>query len=151
MEIDQHDGLLQHLGNRKWQILVANEGAGGFVTTDVPICLQWSDRQDHGHFSPGFGVKGTEVIFPISTTLALRGSFEGEENVVEADIFTVGSINSIIISNAEKQVYAHDFSFNYMRRFPQEIGSGATLVQDERFLAAGKEPQEDKVVALRTK
>jgi Protein of unknown function (DUF4238) len=151
MEIDQHDGLLQHLGNRKWQILVANEGSGGFVTTDVPVCLQWSDGQDHGPFSPGFGVKGTEVIFPISTTLALRGSFEGEENMVEADIFTVGSINSIIISNAEKQVYAHDFSFNYMRPFPQEIGSGATLVQDERFLAAGKDQQDDKVVALRTK
>jgi len=50
-------------------------------------------------------------------------------HVVDADIFTVGTVNSIIIDNAEKQVYAHDFSFNYMRPFPEEIGSGATLVQ----------------------
>jgi hypothetical protein len=94
-EIEQHGQLLQHLGKRKWQVLVANEGSGGFVTTDVPICIRWSDGKDHGIFSPGFGVPGTEVIVPISTNLALRGSFEGEENVVEADIFTVGSVNSI--------------------------------------------------------
>jgi hypothetical protein len=91
------------------------------------------------------------VIFPISTTLALLGSFEGQENVVEADMFMVGNLNSTVISNAEKQVYAHDYSFHYMRPFPQEIGSGATLIQDEQFLAAGKELQDDKVVPLRGK
>jgi hypothetical protein len=135
MEIAQHHPLLQHLRNRKWQILVANEGSGGFVTTDVPVCIRWSDGQDHGIFSPGFGVPGTEVIVPISTNLVLRGTFEGEENVVEADLFTVGRVNSLLVSNAEKQVYAHDYSFNYLRPFPQVIGSGATLVQDEKFLA----------------
>jgi len=61
-----------------------------------------------------------------------------------------GSTNSIIISNAEKQVYAHDFSFKFMRPFPQEIGSGATLIQYKRFLAAGKEAPDDNVVSLRT-
>jgi hypothetical protein len=151
VELDQHDGLVQHLGNRKWQLIVANEGSGGFVTTDVPVCIQWADGKDHGIYSPGFGVAGTEVIFPLSTKLALRGTFEGEENVVEGDIFTVGSINSAVISNCNKQVYAHDHSFHFMRPLPKEIGSGATLLQDERFLAAGKKPQEDNVVALRDK
>jgi Protein of unknown function (DUF4238) len=132
-------------------VLEANEGSGGFVTTDVPVCITWSDGQDHGVFSPGFGVQGTEVIVPVSTNLALRGTFEGEENVVEADIFTVGSVNSIQISNAERQVYAHDYSFNYLRPFPAEIGSGATLIQDEKFLAAGENPAEGKVVTLRPK
>jgi hypothetical protein len=151
MEIEQHENLVQHLGARNWQILVAREGSGGFVTTDVPVCLRWSDGQNHGIYGPGFGVEGTHVIFPISTTLALLGSFEGQENVVEADMFMVGNLNSTVISNAEKQVYAHDYSFHYMRPFPQEIGSGATLVQDEQFLAAGKELQDDKVVPLRGK
>jgi hypothetical protein len=115
MEIEQHKPLLEHLGKRKWQMLVANKGSGGFVTTDVPVCLRWSDGQDHGMFSPGFGVNGTEVIFPISTNLALIGSFEGDESVADADIFTAGNINTIVIGNAHKQVYAHDYSFNYMR------------------------------------
>ena len=138
MEIEQHNRLLQHLSDRRWQILVANDGSGGFVTTDVPVCITWLDGPDHGMFSPGFGLLGTQVIFPISTNLALRGTFEGEENVVDADIFTVAGINSILISNAEKQVYAHDNSFNYLKPFPQEIGKGATLVQDEKFLAGAK-------------
>jgi hypothetical protein len=101
----------------KWRMR-ASGSCPCFVTTDVPICLTWSDGQDHGIFSPGFGEKGTEIIFPISTTLTLRGSFEGDENVVDADIFTVGSVNSIVIGNANKQVYAHDHSFNYMRPLP---------------------------------
>jgi Protein of unknown function (DUF4238) len=139
LEIDEHDSLLQYLSARRWQILVANEGSGGFVTTDVPVCITWLDGQGHWMFPPGFGLLGTQVIFPISTNLALRGTFEGEENVVDADIFTVASINSILISNAEKQIYAHDHSFNYLKPFPQEIGNGATLVQDEKFLAGAKE------------
>lgn len=127
-EIAQHDALLQHLGDRKWQMLVAKEGSGGFVTTDVPVCIRWSDGQDHGIYSPGFGMTGTEAIVSLSTNLALRGTFEGEENVVEADVFVVGTVNSILISNAEKQVYAHDYSFNYMKPFPEAIGTGATLI-----------------------
>jgi hypothetical protein len=88
---------------------------------------------------------------PISTNLVLRGTFEGEENVIEADIFTVGTVNTILISNAEKQVYAHNYSFNYLKPFPQEIGRGATLVQDEKFLAGGEKAEEGKVVALQPK
>jgi Protein of unknown function (DUF4238) len=150
MEIEQHEDLLQHIAARKWQIVIAKAGSGGFVTTDVPVCLRWSGDEDHGIYAPGFGLEDTQVIFPLSTDLALMGSFEGEEDVVEADIFTVGRINSVIISSAEKQVYAHDYSFNYMRPFPQAVGSGATLIQDKAFLDAGK-PKDEKIVQLRTK
>lgn len=149
MEIEHHNALLQHLARRKWQIVVSKEGSGGVVTTDVPVCIRWSDGKDHGIFGPGFGLEGTEVIIPISKDMALRGTFEGVEDLVETDIFGVGGINSVIISNAEKQVYAPNYSFNYMKPFPEEIGSGATLVQDERFLAAGEKPEDGKVVALK--
>ena len=150
-EIDHHDHLTELLWKRKWQMLVAAEGSGGFVTSDDPVCLRWADGQAHGGLSPGFGVQGTEVIFPVSTRLALRGTLDGEENVIEADASTVGVINSLVISSAQRQVYAHDHSFKFMREDPTELGSGATLLQDKRFLEAGKEPEEGKVVALPTK
>jgi hypothetical protein len=38
-----------------------------------------------------------------------------------------------------------------MRPFPEAIGSGATLVQDKKFLIAGQNPEEGKVIALRPK
>jgi hypothetical protein len=87
----------------------------------------------------------------LSATLALRGSFKGEENVVEAHAAMVATMNTLIISNAQNQVYADDHSFKFMQEDPAEVRSGSTLVQDRRFLKAGKKPEEGKVVALRTK
>jgi hypothetical protein len=137
-EIDHHDLLTERLWHRKWQMLVAADDTGGFVTTDDPVCLRWSDGQPHGGMSPGFALAGTEVVFPLSTNIALRGTFEGEENVVKSDMATVAQLNSLIISNAENQVYAHDHAFKFKRRMPDELGSGATLLQDKDFIAAGE-------------
>jgi hypothetical protein len=137
-EIDHHDRLAERLWHRKWQMLVAADDAGGFVTTDDPVCLRWTDGLPHGGISPGFAMAATEVIFPISTKIALRGAFEGEENVIDADTAMVAGLNSLIISNAENQVYAHDHIFKFKRREPDDLGSGATLLEDEDFMAAGK-------------
>jgi len=147
-EIDQHDPLAEKLWHRKWQMLVASDDTGGFVTIDDPVCLRWSDGLPHGGMSPGFAVLGTEVIFPISTNLALRGTFEGEENVIEADASLVAEVNSLIISNAENQIYAHDHVFKFKRRQPDELGSGATLLEDPDFIAAGKPRPEGVVVGF---
>jgi hypothetical protein len=150
VEIEQHGNLLEHIAARKWRMLAAKPGTGGFVTTDVPVCLRWSDNADHGIFGPGFGVAGTQIFFPLSSELALIGSFEGAEDLAQADLFTVASVNANIISNAREQVYSRDANFNFMRPFPQQIGSGATLGQDQAFLMDGK-PQDEKIVKLRTK
>ena len=107
-------------------------------------------RQGPGGLSPGFGLKETEIIFAISPTLCLRGSFEGDEDVIEADADAVGEINSLIISNARNQVYAKDYEFKFKNE-TGELRSGATLEQDKRFLEAGKEPEEAKVVQLKTR
>ena len=147
-ELRLHDPLVQRYEGRKWQILVASEDSGGFVTSDHPVCLRWSDGE-HGNLSPGLAVPGTELIFPISPHLVLRGSFEGEENVVEVDTSTVAGINSLLISNAHNQIYAQDALFKYKRAPLEEIGSGATLDQDKVFLAGGTTTAGDKVVVLR--
>ncbi|WP_036015842.1 DUF4238 domain-containing protein [Bradyrhizobium yuanmingense] len=148
LEIDMHDPLTEKLWHRKWQIIEAKEGT--FVTTDDPICLRWKDGKGPGGLSPGFGLKETEVIFALSPTLCLRGSFEGEENVIEADAKAVGEINSFIISNARNQVYARDHEFKFKNE-AGELRSGATLAQDKRFLDAGKKPEDAIVVALKPK
>lgn len=147
-EIDMHDPVTEKLWYRKWQIVEAKEGT--FVTTDDPICVRWKDGKGPGGLSPGFGLKETEVIFALSPKLCLRGSFEGEEDVIKADADAVGEINSLIIGNARNQVYARDHEFKFKNE-TGELRSGATLEQDKRFLEAGEEPKEAKVVALKTK
>jgi hypothetical protein len=131
-------------------MLVASGNSGGFVTSDHPVCLRWSDGKDHGNLSPGFAVPGTEVIFPLSPQLAMRGTFEGGEDAVNADRETVAGINSLLISNIHNQLYAQDALFNYKRGPNEGISSGSTLWQDKVFLAASK-LTDDKVVALRAK
>lgn len=143
-EVDLHDPVTEKLWHRKWQIVEAKGGT--FVTTDDPVCLRWKGLE--GGLSPGFGLKETEVIFTLSPTLCIRGSFEGEENVIEADAATVGEINSLIISNARNQVYAKDHEFKFKNE-TGELRSGATLEQDERFLNAGKKLEAGNVVALK--
>jgi len=150
VELQFHDRLVRLHEGRRWQMLVASDDSGDFVTSDHPVCFCWSDGQDHRNLSPGFGAPGTEVIFPLSPKLVLRGTFEGEENLINTDRDTVARINSLLISNIHSQLYAQDALFNY-KRGPQEgISSGATLWQDYVFLAAGK-LKDDKVVALRAK
>ena len=146
-ELQFHDHYVRGYEQRKWQMLVASEGPGGFVTSDHPVCLRWCDGQDHGN--PGIAVQGTEVIFPLSPQLVLRGRLDGEENVIDADADTVAGMNSVLISNIHNQVYAQDALFRYKRGPKDEIGSGSTLDQDKVFLAAGKRGEGEKVVLLR--
>src|SRR5262249_37717232 len=149
-ELRFHDTYVQRYEARRWQMLVASDGPGGFVTSDHPVCLRWSDGQDHGPI--GIAVPRTEVIFPLSPQLLMRGTYEGEENVVQADADTVAGINSLLISNIHNQVYAQDALFQYKRGPEQEVGSGAHLHDDKVFLAAGKDAAATtKVVTLKTK
>jgi len=147
VEINHHDQAAERLWNKKWQLVIASDDSGGFVTTDDPVTIRWTDGQEHPD-RPGLAENNCEIIFPLSTKLALRGSSEGEEGVVNADAATVARINSHIIDNASRQVFAHDHSFKFARGGPVELKSGATLSQDERFLSAGK-PAEGKIVPLK--
>jgi hypothetical protein len=149
IELQMHDRLVQLHEGRRWEVLAASDDSGGFVTSDHPVCLRWADGKDHGNLSPGFAVPGTEVIFPLSPQLILRGTYEGEENLMEADRKTVACTNSLIISNIHNQVYAHDALFQYKRGPKQEVGSGAHLHDDQVFLAAGKDTADAKIVVLR--
>ncbi|MFZ6873244.1 DUF4238 domain-containing protein [Undibacterium sp. Di27W] len=78
------DTVLPLLGGRNWQLLREPADAGGFVTSDHLVVLQWSEQKDRGSFySPSFGLKGTEVVFPISNELAMVRVFGGHDGVVD--------------------------------------------------------------------
>jgi hypothetical protein len=146
-EIDQHDQVAERLWNKKWQLVIATDDSGGFVTTDDPVTIRWTDGQEHTD-PPGLAEGNSEIIFPLSTKLALRGRSEGEEGSVNADAAEVAELNSHIINNASRQVFAYNHSFKFARGEPVELKSGATLNQDEYFLSAGKLTK-SKVVPLK--
>jgi hypothetical protein len=61
----------------------------------------------------------------------------------------VVEINTHMIGNATRQVYADDPVFKYARGEPRELTSGATLLQDEDFMSAGKPAKDTKIVTLK--
>jgi hypothetical protein len=131
MELRHLDDVLPYFFMRKWSLYQARKGTNGFITSDHPVSLMWSKAEMRkGFHGPGLAMGETEIVFPLCPDLCLLGRFEGEEKTLDADYFSVASINARVIGTARRQVYAPDSNYVYMRAFPQEMGKGATLLQD---------------------
>jgi hypothetical protein len=127
--------ILPNFFARKWTVLRAAKDSQGFITSDQPVCLTWtnpSERDDR--IPPGFGMKSTDVFFPVSRQTALVGRFGGDEQVLAADIFDVSACNGIVIQLSRRQVYAANDSFLYRIGTLADIKEGRHLIQDVTVL-----------------
>jgi hypothetical protein len=132
MEMVQIDAILPFLFNRKWLLVVANDETGPFITTDRPMNLSWIEPEKIPPFyraSPGFGLMGTEVYFPISQELALIGEFDGEDKTIEANEGLVAVLNSKMLFNLDYQIYAPKFDFKFFGK-NSDILSGKDLLRE---------------------
>ncbi len=129
-EIDLLDKILPYLFYRNWILVKAPEGKTGFVTTDHPVILQWKDPKLRGNlYPPGLGLKNTEILFPVSNTLAVIGTFEEEEQEIDASLDFIARFNGAIISRSKRQVYARDNNFMYLFDDMKEPQKGNTLIE----------------------
>lgn len=114
-ELDVFDGVLPLFFQRAWTVLRAPPGQTGFITSDQPVCLMWSEPPIRGRRRPppGFGRPDTMVLFPLAPSLALIGTFEGDDKVVDANDSQIADFNFAMIENARRQVYARDSDFLY--------------------------------------
>ncbi|HVN00647.1 MAG TPA: DUF4238 domain-containing protein, partial [Caulobacteraceae bacterium] len=121
------------LGRRQWSLMRARPGQTGFVTTDQPVALMWSDDPNkRGFYGPGFGLAKTAVLFPVSNELALLGTFEGEPREGDLAERGVAMVNGTIIPHAHKQVYAaaDDFAWS-MQHTAGRVMRGSQLLADQ--------------------
>ncbi len=133
-ELKIFNDILPLLFRRKWMLLKAPHGATGFITCDHPPCLMWSDPSQRGKFySPGLGLRGTDLFFPISNELAMIGSFEGSDNEHDANPLMIAAMNGAFVTYAERQVYARESDFLYYMVPDEKPRRGDTLLQDRRF------------------
>ena len=72
----------------------------------------------------------SEVVFPLSRTLALAGVFDGQEGVCRVEAGMVEAINGMIIGNADWQIYATDDAFKYLLSIDQGSRTGDQLLLD---------------------
>jgi hypothetical protein len=134
IELETFNKMLPILLERKWVLLRAPEDSGGFITSDHPVVLTWSNPAMHrGFYGPGFGLTGTEVFFPISTRLAVVGAFELEEATINVHPNVVAVLNGAQIAYAQRQVYARDHNFIYALDAGEPPRKASKLIDDRRF------------------
>jgi hypothetical protein len=130
-ELELVDTALPLLGARSWLLLRAAAGSGGFITSDHPVALYWAEQRDRGPFySPGFGLNGTEVVFPVSNGLAMISTFDGPHGVHDATPEQVALVNGAVAGHGRRQIYARDDRFHYAHA-PGEMRRGADLLRDQ--------------------
>lgn len=128
-ELKLVDAIFPLFGQRNWFLARSLPRTGGFITSDHPVILQWTDHPMTGGFGGlGFALRGTEVLFSVSHDLAVIGTFEGLNGVVDVDEPQVALMNGDIISNWQRQIYARDDGFRY-RMQDGEIRRGADALR----------------------
>lgn len=128
------DAVLPTLLGRKWVTFTPPDSSEGFITSDHPTCLMFSDPNMRGKFyGPGHGLAGTEIIFPISRRLAVVGAFELENGEHQLNEEGVAGINGALVAYADRQVYARNGDFLYSRQYAEKPRRGVELVNDLLF------------------
>jgi hypothetical protein len=100
-EIDLYNTVLQLLGQRKWTLYLVPGDYGEFITTNRPVVIAYIDPEKvpaYLRHSPGFGLKNTEVYFPLTKHALLIARWDGDEKTINpVNQPFVGVMNSQMI------------------------------------------------------
>jgi len=133
IELHALENMVRTLAARRWSVLWNPPKSKGFITSDHPVCLTWSDEPPHTFYPPGHALTGTSVLFPLHKHLALLGSFEGPSHSFELEADKVAVVNGEIIRHAHRQIYGQAFEFDYRLPNTDKIKQGRELLND-RFV-----------------
>ena len=137
IELHSLENMVLTLAARRWSVLWSPSKSKGFITSDHPVCLTWSDEPPHTFYPPGHALTGTSVLFPLHKHLALLGSFEGPSHSFELEADSVAVVNGEIIRHANKQIYGQAFDFEYQFPKTDKVKQGRELLND-RFVLNGR-------------
>ncbi len=103
-EIDLYNTVLQLLGQRKWTLYLVPGDYGEFITTSRPVVIVYIYPEEvplYLRHSPGFGLKNTEVYFPLTKHALLIGRWNGDEMTINpANQSFVGVMNNQMIQQS---------------------------------------------------
>lgn len=135
--LEEHciESILPLLYQRKWMLFNVVEPGIFFITTDHPVILSFMQPEtmpERIRYSPGFGLNGTTIQFPISKTSILLGEFEGTEGVASINRRATAILNSKAAYYAYRQVYAPSREFEL-------IGSEGHLIRGHNIFSLLRE------------
>ena len=130
MEMVQVNAILPCLEARNWSLVKASAAAGPFITSDNPVSLSWIDPSTVPlayRRSPGYGLTGTQVYFPVSQELVLMGQFDKPAGVVEATEELVALGNTTMLNGFFRQIYSPKAKFKF-------CGAGGDIMEGNRIV-----------------
>jgi hypothetical protein len=144
LEVGTFEKLLALIFRRGWILLKVPGDSGGFITSDHPVCLMTVGPRSPGVFTrPGYGLRNTEVLFPISSRLGLVGSFETEDDVAEINDQMLSDFNGAVAAHAERQVYSRDHQFKYSFKEGTQPRKASKLIDDRDFRAREEDDNDE--------
>jgi len=117
IELGVMDGLLHALVGRSWRFVRTTQASGPFISGDHPVVLDWTKGGERPALSPGYGLSGTTVTFPLSKNCALVGSFDGVDMDAESSRRTVAMINGQTLRGCKQRVFSPSAHFFYADPF----------------------------------
>jgi hypothetical protein len=116
-EIGLHHTALQLLGQRRWSLYIVPGDYGEFVTTNRPVVVAYIRPEKVPlwlRHSPGFGLKDTEVYFPLTSHALLIGRWNGSEKTVSPSSQEfIGVMNKQMIEHSNGLVMSSSRSVLY--------------------------------------
>jgi hypothetical protein len=105
------DAMLKYIPLRHWSLFWTERPSELFITSDHPVALAWADGRPNGFHPPGHAHLKTNLTFPLSSNVALLGSFEPPAVVAEASRETVAAINAASVMYCARFVASAETSF----------------------------------------
>jgi hypothetical protein len=133
LEMSSFDTILPLLFKRKWTLYRTTEERGLFVTTDAPVLLTFLEPEKiPSIYSPGFGLKKTEIMFPLTKTDLLIGEFENGYGTRDAAVELVALANTKMMYHATERAFMAKRTIRYMALSSEQTWHDAHFM--ERFV-----------------
>lgn len=120
------DGLLPYLGSRNWSVLSPIENKQHFITSDNPVVLIWSEPSNF-NIPIGYGLRNTDIIFPINKEVVIRGRFESQPKIAHLNFESLAKMNNYIANFSDRYLYSCEREISWY--MPDErVGNLAELL-----------------------
>jgi hypothetical protein len=107
-----HAVIFDQLMRREWRILLAPLTGPFFVLGDEPMVI----HDSNGNVRTGLHHRKSQVLIPLSPTMAMQGFLERVREIAELNENQVRRINYVSVRNAYREVFANADDFTWQRK-----------------------------------